>query len=197
MITLKGLIERCLAKDKDAFSEFVSRYKNLVNYSIRLRLEKSRFSYSPEDIKDISQNVFLEIWEKEKLKTVRDKTKIDSWLAIVSQNTTIDYIRKHRSWREKIVILDEDSEEGILDLIPSKSDPIEEIATSQLSQTLSELFDLLLPRERLVLSLNLLHNQTHRQIAKILNVSINTISTLIRRTKIKLRKELEKRGYKP
>ena len=48
--------------------------------------------------------------------------------------------------------------------------------------------------ERIIISLNLLEDRTHQDISNMLNMPINTVSTVIARTKQKVIKSLEKMG---
>lgn len=198
MSTLKELVAKCLQKDKPAWSEFVLRFRPLVQRVVRFRLNRHNFSYTLEDIKDITQGIFLDIWEKDKLLQVRDEEKITGWLVIVAQNSAVDFIRKTRNLtRQSPVVLNEERVEfDITDTLTAKSNPVDELSTLELADTLDTLINALEPRDRLILKLNLLHNQSHKEIAALLKLPQNTVSTIIRRSLLKLRESLERRGYK-
>ena len=74
------LIERCIKREEKAWSEFIDRFSGLVYYSARERLRRNSFSFSEQDIQDIVQNVFVDIWEKSRLAEVRDRDRIKAWL---------------------------------------------------------------------------------------------------------------------
>lgn len=197
---LKDLIERCISKDRAAWMEFVGRFQGVATTAIKMRLRRSGYSFQLEDVKDIVQNVFLDIWERNKLEQLRDRERIEGWLAIVSQNAAIDYIRRNSS-KGRILISAFESQEGeVLDPLDSIAgpslNPAEATAAQQLSEDLADLMKSLSPKERLAVTLNVLYEKTHHQVAQILRIPVNTASSLIRRTKNKLKKELEKRGYK-
>lgn len=198
MLTLKELVDRCLLKDKAAWEEFVLRFKAVVEKSVRARLSRHNFPYTVEDVKDITQNIFLDIWENDSLEKVRDEDKITGWIVIVSQNAAIDFIRRNKKLlrHSEVFIDEEDKEHNKLDALISASNPLEELADKELSQTLDALIDSLEPRDNLVIKLNLLHGLAYKEIAVLLKIPINTVATVIRRSTLKLRESLLKRGYK-
>ena len=197
---MRRLIERCIAKDSSAWNEFVNGVREIATRAVKMRLQRSDYSFQLEDVKDIVQNVFLDIWERNKLEQLRDRERIEGWLAIVSQNAAIDYIRRNSS-KGRILISAFESQEGeVLDPLDSIAgpnlDPAEATAAQQLSEDLADLMKSLSPKERLAVTLNVLYEKTHHEVAQILRIPVNTASSLIRRTKNKLKEELEKRGYK-
>lgn len=197
MLTLKELVNRCIGKDKAAWNEFVLRFKAIAEKSVRLRLNRHNFPHTIEDIKDITQSVFLDIWEGNKLELVKDQEKITGWMVIVAQNAAIDFIRKTRNLtrRSPVVLNEEGVEFDITDTLTAKSNPVDELSTLELADTLDTLINALEPRDRLILKLNLLHSQSHKEIAALLKLPQNTVSTIIRRSLLKLRESLERRGY--
>lgn len=197
---MRRLIERCIAKDSSAWNEFVNRFREIATRAVKMRLQRLGYAFQLEDVKDIVQNVFLDIWERNKLNQLRDRERIEGWVAVVSQNAAIDYIRRNSS-KGRILISAFESQEGEvlnpLDSIADPSlDPAEATAVQQLSGDLADLMKSLSPKERLAVTLNVLYEKTHHQVAQILRIPVNTASSLIRRTKNKLKEELEKRGYK-
>lgn len=197
MLTLKELVNRCIDKDKSAWNEFVLKFKAIAEKAVRLRLNRHNFPHTIEDIKDITQSIFLDIWEGNKLELVKDQEKITGWIVIVAQNAAIDFIRKTRNLtrRSPVVLNEEGVEFDITDTLTAKSNPVDELSTLELADTLDTLINALEPRDRLILKLNLLHSQSHKEIAALLKLPQNTVSTIIRRSLLKLRESLERRGY--
>ncbi|MEK6563574.1 MAG: sigma-70 family RNA polymerase sigma factor [Candidatus Omnitrophota bacterium] len=197
MLTSKELVNRCVNKDKPAWSEFVVRFRPIVERSVRARLTRHNFSHTAEDIKDITQGIFLDIWENNKLALVKDEDRITGWLAVVSQNAAIDYIRSQAKFnRQRSVCVDEDGTlNDILNILPSEISLSRELAKEDLTEAVDKLIEVLEPREKLILRLNIQHNQTHKEIADFLNIPLNTVSSILRRTMISLRENLKKKGY--
>ena len=197
MLILKELVNRCITKDKSAWSEFVLRFRPLAERCVRFRLSRHNFTCAIEDIKDIVQGIFLDIWEKNKLELVKDQDKISGWLSVVSQNAAISFIRSQAKFsRQRSVCADEEGGlNDILNILPSGTSLSRELAKEDMALAVDKLIEALKPREKLVLRLNIQHNQTHREIAYFLNLPINTVSSILRRTMISFREDLKKKGY--
>lgn len=197
MRTLKELISSCLNKDTAAWSEFVLRFKPLVENAVRARLNRHNFPHTLEDIKDIAQNILLNIWEQDKLQSVRNEDKITGWLVIVAQNAAIDYIRRHKNiLRQSQSIRTEEGDEfDLTETLISNSDPLSEALDKELLDVLDSSLNALEPRARLILKLNLLHSLSHKEVAGFLRMPVDTVSTIIRRSLLKLRELLKKRGF--
>jgi len=189
------LIERCIAKDRDAWRQFIRKFESVVSISIRTKLSRYGFPFNEEDVKDISQSVFLDIWQKEKLVQVRDRKRIKGWLSIVSQNASIDFMRRNSS-RSRFLSLSEEGfrEEDLLKQ-PCGGNTLEVAEGNELQHIVDTFVSQLPEKHRIVLSLSLLHSQTHREIAAILKMKISSVSAIIAREKKRLRGILRKKGY--
>jgi DNA-directed RNA polymerase specialized sigma24 family protein len=113
-------------------------FKPLVERAIRVRLGRHNFPHTIEDIKDIAQGIFLDIWEENKLAQLKDEDKISGWLAIVAQNTAIDFIRRSKNLlrKDQRVIEEEGAGAGRIEQIPSASNPLKELTNSELADTI-------------------------------------------------------------
>ena len=181
------LIKRCLKKEKRAWDIFIQRYSKVVCWAIRKRLSMSDFAFHEDDVNDIFQEVFLSIIEGDKLLQIKNAKLVAGWLAMVASNKAVDFMRKRIRSKECLI-----QEGSIL-----KDDVFrEELHNRDLMEIIKSILDTLSVKEKIVISLNLLEDRTHREIASIVGLSINTVSTLIARAKQKLRERLEKRGIK-
>ena len=71
----------------------------------------------------------------------------------------------------------------------------EAIDQQKLHNILERIFSYLPVRERIILKLNYLYDKTHLDIGKLLKMPTNTVSSIIKRTKEKLRLELKNRVF--
>lgn len=181
------LIRRCLKREKEGWDIFVRKYSRLIYWAIRKRLNISGFVFDEEDVKCIFQEVFLSILGGQKLSQLRDVNLISGWLAMVASNKTVDFMR-----------------EKIRDGKRFASDPAvlgnnqfqQELFDRELIDIVENIIDTLSAKEKVVITLNLFEGRTHKEIAHILGISVNTVSTIIARTKGKLKEELRKKGIK-
>ncbi len=177
------LIERCIRREQGAWIEFINRFSGLVHYSARERLRRNGFIFNNEDLQDIVQDVFVEIWEKARLIEIRDRDKIKAWLSIFGQTRALNYMRRKR---ERLLGEDELFKEENL---ASKDVGA---ARAELVEELEKAIEEFPPREKIILKLNIIHGKTHKEVADFMNIPINTVSTIISRRKKFLRKNLGK-----
>jgi len=181
------IIEGCLKKDKKSWDIFVQKYSRLIYWAIRKRLTVSNFKFSQEGIDCIFQEVFVSILNGGKLFQLKEIKTIASWLAVIASNKTVDFMRRKIKEDKRLVI-----EMPVL-----KDDKSEqELRKSDLLNVLGSIIDALPVKEKIVISFNLIEGRTHKEIAEITAMPVNTVSTIIVRTKEKVKKELEKRGLK-
>lgn len=84
------LVRRCVHGDREAFSELLLRYEKPV-YNAAYRMLNSR-----EDARDVSQAVFLKVYEK--LGDFDPKFRFFSWIYRIALNESIDFLnRRSRS----------------------------------------------------------------------------------------------------
>jgi len=93
-MSAKELVERCVSKDHSAWAEFIRLYEGLVQKSIRYKIKKMEAYFVYSEARDIAQEVFLKLWEKDQLAGLRNVGCLKSWLVTVSINRTSDYCRK-------------------------------------------------------------------------------------------------------
>jgi RNA polymerase sigma factor (sigma-70 family) len=95
------LIARCVTgRDDDAWELFVRRYSRLIWSSIHKTFRFSSFLYSQEDVEDVYSSVFLSLLDNDYVKLrmfeSRNACTLSTWLAVVTVNRTIDYLRKQK-----------------------------------------------------------------------------------------------------
>ncbi|MBU4312505.1 MAG: sigma-70 family RNA polymerase sigma factor [Candidatus Omnitrophica bacterium] len=178
----RKLVERCIRRDERAWEEFIERFSGLLFYSARERLLRNGIAFSQQDIEDIVQGIFLEIWEKGRLEEVRDRGKITAWLSIVGQTRALNFV-----WKRKERLLRQDELYRISNIKVYSEEQISE----QTMEKLERLIKRLNARERVILKLNLIYGKTHREIAGFMSIPINTVSTIIARRKKELKGKLK------
>ena len=97
------VIRLCIDEDRNAFSEIVSRYKNLV-YSIVLRMLGGS-----EDANDMAQEIFIKAYTN--LAKYSPDYKFSTWIIRIATNHVIDYRRKKRG--ETISVAECEGELGL------------------------------------------------------------------------------------
>ena len=183
---IQRLIERCIEREEKAWEEFVERFSGLLFYSARERLKRNGIAFSQQDLEDVVQTVFVEIWQGNKLKDVRDRKKIKAWLSIVAQTRALNqvYKKKERLLRE--------NELYKIDNIKVEPGPGSGKDEEILARKLEEEIEDFEAREKIILKLSVIYGKKHREIACLMQIPVNTVSTIIARKKKVLRGRLKK-----
>ncbi len=180
----QSLLAACINGNRAAWSQFVERFSQLVFWAIRKRISRTNYQCRPQDLEDIFQNVFALIWEKQKLRQIKQRGNVASWLAIVAANCAVNYFRKKQEHLTEEGLLPEQAQHSYCE---QDADCDQE----KLHNILKELLDSLVAQERIILKLNYLYDKTHQEIARLLKMPENTVSSIIKRTKQRLRERLD------
>jgi len=121
-------VRSCAKGDKRSWDEFVDKYSRLIYNYIHSTLKIKGYSFSPENISDIFQDIFLLLTKDDfkKLKSFqgRNKCSLASWLRQVTVNFTLDSIRRIKP----LVSINEEDESGfsLEDVLSDSSEPLSE-----------------------------------------------------------------------
>ncbi len=164
MKTVKSNQELLLLIQKDDKVAFYNLYER---YSKRLYGFVLKFIKQEEDAEEIVQEVFIKIWEA--------RNKIDVYSSFESFLFTIAYNATMSLFRKKI------SEKKYLDHLKSLQqfekapDLTDEIDFNELNEKVQSLLNELTPRQKEIFQLSREEGLTHDEIAKELNISVNTV----------------------
>ena len=196
----QDLLNRCVNKDRGAWDEFVRHYEGLIAKSVRYKLSKLRARVPRDQIGDIVQEIFLMIWEKNKLAGVKNTSTLKSWLAIVSLNFTTNYceLRSVRDPGDTLSLDANLSPENpgttLGSLIPSeKLNTGKTLEANELRSMVNDEISKLDLRQQLALKFNLFEEKTQKDISEIMNLPEGTVATLIRRGKQHLKNKLKRK----
>jgi len=188
------LIDSCVNGDLAAWAALTQKYSALIKTAIACRLKKYGFSLPLQDIEDIRQTILTAIWRDRKLEGIKNKIDISCWLAIVSGNIAVEYLRKKRIAGEPklIPLFDTLTDKEMAEFMPSAGrDPSDELARDELSLRIDEAIESLPSKERLIIKLNICHDKKFHEIAEMLNIPKGTVCSYIKRAKDKLREMLK------
>lgn len=194
---IDNLLQRCVQRDGQAWDEFVRKYQGIVKRSVSYKLSRLSARVSRSEVADIVQDIFLSLWEKNRLIELRDPKCLTSWLIMISVNRASNY-HNSRAVRESSGTIPIDSEIGnddnslsIGDTLPSLSFDTNRIFENRdLMGLIKRNIGALAHKERLAVKLSLYDGKRQKEIAEIMNIPENSAATLIRRGKEKLRERL-------
>lgn len=151
-----------------------------------------RFGYTPEECEDMAQEVFSQVFDR--IDSYRNEGPFKSWLFAVAANLQR---RKHRwRYREKRRALEVSigtaPDEG--GLVPEPAapgvSPARLIYEEERRQALARALEKLPPQMRQVLALRIDHDLKYREIAEVLQISIETVKAHLFQARQRLRLEL-------
>ncbi len=129
-----------------------------------------RYIKNSDDAEDILQQVFVKFWTHREV--LCQTNNIKAYLYTMSKNMVLNYIRNQNS-----------ALQNNYKLVQLTSDIDDELYTRPEKQYLSELLDFAIkklpPQQRLVISLRR-QGYSNKEIAEMLNLSLNTINTHFR-----------------
>jgi len=196
-LSTEELINKCAQRDSNAWGEFIRRYERLVIRSVNYKLNRLSVGSVRYEYQDIVQEIFLSIWNNNRLSGIKHPSSLKSWLVMVSINATLNYCtKKEIKNRNNTASLDQSfsREEPELTLGSKlsslKLNTEKMIESSEIREAFKKELAKLNPKQQLVLKLNIYENKKHRDISEIMNIPLNTVSTLIRRGKHNLREGL-------
>lgn len=135
-------------------------------YHICLRIMKNR-----EEAEDVVQECFIDMFNK--LDSWRGESSFGSWLKRIVINRSINTLKK-----KKLSLVDEEKGKNIFE---EEEEMINEIpfTVEQVKQAMSELSD----GYRVVFSLYIFENYSHKEIAEQLNITESTSKSQLNRAK--------------
>ena len=166
----KELIYNCQNNDRKAQAELYQKYKDTL-FVLCLK-----YCRNTKDAEDVLQDSFITIFTK--INTYKNSGSFEGWMKRITINKAIDKYHTNKS--------------KPLELIENYNHKVEieeDISKYSLSTILS--FVQKLPdKYRMVFSLYELDNHSHKEISKLLNISIGTSKSNLHRAKKLLQKNL-------
>jgi RNA polymerase sigma-70 factor, ECF subfamily len=175
----RELVDASRQGDSSAFEELVRRKSGKV-YGICYRVVGNA-----EDAKDISQLVFIKLWEN--LEKYDPGFTFDTWLYRMVQNVAIDFLRSRNS-RDATV-------NSTLRLVKTEepADQGRVMQHKEIEQVFAEISGALSPKQKMVFVMNQMEDLQLAEIAKVLGSSESTVRNHLFNARKTLQRELRRR----
>lgn len=172
----KELILQLQKGDRVAFYNIYERYcKRLYGFVLQ-------YVKQGTDAEEIVQEVFIKIWEKRK--TIDVYSSFESFLFTVTYNATISLLRKRVTENKYLAHLQSIQQAN------DTAELTDEIYFNELNKKLKTLLDELTPRQKEIFVLSREEGLTHEQIARKLDITLNTVKKHMANTLSFLKKHL-------
>ncbi|MDG5490118.1 RNA polymerase sigma factor [Psychroserpens sp. SPM9] len=172
-MSLDHLIKACKKHNLKAQSQLYQMYKDDL-FTLCLKYCKNR-----EEAQDNLQDAFLEIFRK--IKTYKGSGSFEGWIKRITINKAIDKYKKDSHLN---IVINNDllEDHNLMDI-----ETLERIPLDQILKHIQELP----PRYRLVFNLYELDGYSHKDISKLLNISVNTSKSNLHRAKSLLKTKMQ------
>jgi RNA polymerase sigma-70 factor, ECF subfamily len=171
----RALIEESLSGSLRAFDELMVRHQKLV-YKIALG-----YGWGREHALDISQNVFLKVYEN--LGSLRASDRFKTWLTRITYHESLNWIRKHRKHLNY-----EQVDDCIM--VSSAGDQERELLGKESRTMLVKSLFHLSRKQRLVVILRYFNGMSIQEIAAVLKCSEGLVKNILFRSVRRLRENL-------
>ena len=171
------LIQRILSGDDAAFTALVRKHQQSVHALVWRKI--GDFHHAEE----IAQDTFLQVYKK--LSTLKDPRQFSGWLYVITSRCCVNWQRKNKSVLQVLEIPNMEAlDKSAYSRYVSKEQ--EAKASEHRYDIVKRLLQKLPESERTVITLYYLGEMTTREISKFLGVSVNTVTSRLRRGRKRL-----------
>jgi len=169
------LVERCSKGDRQAFEQLLVKYeKPVFNAAYRML-------NSPDDARDVTQTVFLKIFEH--LDQYDPKYRFFSWIYRITLNESINWLKKSNRL---------DALDG--DVADTRGGPELEAGNAQLSESMQAALMTISPDYRAVIVLKHLLGCSYQEIGEVLEIPEKKVKSRLYTARKLLQATLTERG---
>lgn len=184
------LVRRCIAGEAAAWEEIVQRYHRRI-YNICYR-----FSGSPDQAQDLTQEVFIKMYGSLKSYDVQ-RAAFMTWVTTITRNLLVDYFRKSKQERmtDSLDAAPSEHEDAmpLSERIPDKSLPPDaRVQSRETKEAVHRALQKLSPDLREAVILRDLQDMDYREIATLLRVPEGTVKSRINRGRAELARLLQR-----
>jgi RNA polymerase sigma-70 factor (ECF subfamily) len=177
------LMLRVRADEPGAFEELVARFQH------RLVAVMHHLVGNLEEAEDLAQEVFLRVYRARQ--KYRPRSKFATWLFTIANNLALNSLRaKQRKPAAQLRL----SESGPLGPRPAEqmvrdpgSGPMQRIQREELATFIRQALDGLNERQRVAVVLNKFEDMNYAEIAKVMNLTVKAVKSLLSRARMNLR----------
>lgn len=178
------LIEQLKQGNEAAFKTIVETWQDMV-YNTALGIIQN-----PEDAEDISQEVFVQVYES--VHTFKGEAKFSTWLYKITVTKTMDHIRRKKRKKRFAFIqsLFGQNDEIAIDP-PDFNHPGVALDKKETAAALFKAIEQLPENQKIAFTLNKLEGLNYQEVSEIMNTTVPSIESLLHRAKNNLKKLLD------
>lgn len=171
------LLEKVALGDKDAFSALYDQVSSKI-HALSVRVLKDI-----AQAEEVTQEVFLEIWENAPKYNSNKGTAI-TWMMTIAHRRSVDRVRSSQSSYNRDIKI------GIQNFTEAYDNVEDSVQISMESEKVKNALDHLTEFQRNAIVLAYYEGYTHKEVSERLNIPLGTVKTRLRDGMIRLRDEL-------
>ena len=171
-------------KDPGSFKELVEAFKDQV-YNTCLG-----FLRNVEDAEDVSQEVFIEVFES--IDAFREDAKLSTWIYRIAVTKSLEYLRwkkRKKRWAAVQSLWNAEGETTVQ--LPSYEHPGVILENKERAELLFRKIDELSENQKIAFTLHKIEGLSYQEIAEIMKISVSSVESFMFRAKRNLRKSLQ------
>lgn len=177
-----NLLQLLKAGDKAAFSKLVELYgSRVINTCYKFLLDR-------EDAEDLSQEVFIEVYQS--IQSFRGDAKLSTWIYRIAVTKSLDEIKKRNRKKRISSIAKMMKLEDISNWIAGGAMPDKSIQENEKMKEVMQALDTLPDNQRVAFTLSKIDGYSSSEIAEIMKTTVYAVESLVSRAKRKVSEEL-------
>ncbi len=172
------LVRAAIDGDKNAFSQIVDRYQNMVARTVKGMLGDSVFS------EDIGQEVFIKLYYS--LSEFRGEAKLSTYIQKIAVNLTLNEIKRRKRFFSMF------SQKGNAEMYEFEVADQDHENRSDAKELVNKALAKLEPKFRIILTMRMLQGYSTKETAEILDLPLGTVLSRLSRAQEQLRDILNK-----
>ena len=169
------MIDRLKSNDKSAFNELITLYKtSVINTCYRFLLNR-------EDAEDISQDVFVEVFQS--INSFRGDSKISTWIYRITVTKCLDEIKRRNRKKRLSSIYKMLLVENVANWVSGGAMPDKSLNEKENRLQIEVVLNTLPENQRVAFTLSKIEGFTNHEIAEIMGTTTIAIESLIYRAK--------------
>lgn len=177
MLTDSGILELVRANRRDdAIAALLPQFRRKV-FSLAYS-----YLHNRDAAEDVTQEVFIKVWRA--LPTFDGRASVSTWIYTIARNASLSALRSRRHF-------DSLSDPEVLAKAETGRDPVDglnrsSVETTADAETIMRMVEQLPDKQRQVVTLFYMQEQSHEEVATMLAMPVGTVKTLLHRARAKL-----------
>ncbi len=178
------LIEQLKLKDNGAFKIIVDTWQDMVYNTVLGILQNE------EDAEDVSQEVFIQVYES--IKSFKGDSKFSTWIYRIAVSKSLDHLRKKKR-KKRFAFIQSlfGKDEELIHDPPDFFHPGIVLENKENAAVLFKAIAALPQNQNIAFVLNKVEGLTYQQISEVMELSESAVDSLLQRAKKKLIENLE------